>query len=130
MARDVLETVLRVRQIAADEAKRLLAAGLREEEAARRRVAATEDLVNLETEIAADLSAGDGAVEAYAAWLRHGLAQQESARAAHERSTTKVTLARAGMVVARAAAEAAANMLARRLATQQAAAAKRAQAGE
>ena len=111
---DALETVLRIRKLTVDEAKRSLAASLSAEESARVKADAAEALIGSEGEIAADITVGDGAVEAYAAWLPIGRANATAARAAHEESLIAVTLARAGLSAARAAAEAALTMVERR----------------
>ncbi len=120
MARDPLEAVLRIRRMTVDDARRVLVQRLREEEAARRRAEAAETLIYREGEIAADLSAGDGAVEAYAAWLPTGRAQLQAAWNTHEQSCSDVVIARAALTIARAAAEAASNFWARRVAEQNA----------
>jgi hypothetical protein len=118
MARDPLESVLRIRRMTVDDARRALTQSLQDEEAARRRAEAAETLIYREGEIAADLSVGDGAVEAYAAWLPTGRALAQAARTAHEQSCSDVAIARAALTIARAASEAAANLLARRMAEQ------------
>jgi hypothetical protein len=120
MARDPLESVLRIRRMAIDDARRALARNLQEEEIARRRAEAAEALIYREGEIAADLSVGDGAVEAYAAWLPTGRALLQVARIAHEQCSSDVAIARATLTIARAASEAASNLLARRTAEQNA----------
>jgi flagellar biosynthesis chaperone FliJ len=118
MARDPLESVLRIRRMTVDDARRALAQSLRHEEVARHRAEAAEALIYREGEIAADLSVGDGAVEAYAAWLPTGRALLQVARAAHEQCSSDVAIARAALTIARAASEAASNLLARRVAEQ------------
>jgi len=122
-----VEFLLRIRRVAEDEAKRKLAEGIAEEARTRQRVADAEALINREGEIATDLAMGDGAVEAYAAWLPVGRKQAAAARAAHENAVATVLLARTALQVAYAAAEAAAGFLERQSDAASAAAAKRAQ---
>ena len=66
---DALQTVMRIRKLAVDEAKRALAESLNVEDQARRVADAAEAQIGIEGQIAADLETGDGAVEAFAAWL-------------------------------------------------------------
>ncbi len=107
---DALQTVMRIRKLAVDEAKRALAEALTVEDAARREADAADAQIGIEGEIAADLDTGDGAVEAFAAWLPVGRAQAIRTRAAHEQTLLEVARARAGLGAARAAAEAADNL--------------------
>ena len=111
---DALATVMRIRKLAVDEAKRALAEALTLENTARQEAAAAEAQIGLEAEIAADLNTGDGAVEAFAAWLPVGRARAARARAAEEEAAVDVARARAGLSAARAAAEAADNLKERR----------------
>jgi hypothetical protein len=84
-------------------------------------------MIAKEGEIAADLGADDGAVEAYARWLPSGRAMAAAAREAHDHAQASVAVARAALSAARSAAEAAANLLARRAAERAAAAERKAQ---
>lgn len=111
---DPLKTVLRLRRVTVDDAKRALGAVLRAEDAALARAAAAEALINEEAEAAADLAAGDDAVEAFATWLPVGRARAAAARAEHEQYRSEVAMARAGLTTAMAAAEAAENLVKRR----------------
>ncbi len=108
---DPLATVLRIRRVTVDEARRLLSAALSAEEQADRTAAAADAAIGVEGEIAADLMAGDSAVEAYAAWLPVGRAQAAHAWAASDHARSDVARARAALTVARAAAESADTML-------------------
>ncbi len=104
---DPLDTVLRIRRLAMDDAARTLTACLYREEDARHAAEAAESAIGAEGEVAADLSAGDGAVEAFARWLPVGRARAAAARVRHDAATTDTTLARAAVTIARAATEAA-----------------------
>jgi flagellar FliJ protein len=112
--RDPLATVLRIRRITVDDARRQLGVALRAEEEANMAVLAAEAAIGAEGEAASDLTAGDGAVEAYARWLPVGRAQVTAAQAAADRASSEVALARAALTVARAAAESADSLLTRR----------------
>ena len=124
---DPLETVLRIRRVTVDDAKRALAALLRAVDAAQAHADAAERLILAEGELAVDTE-GDGAVEAFAAWLPVGRAAAAAARAAHERLQADVARARAALTAARAAAEAAESLLARRAAERAVAEGRRVQA--
>jgi hypothetical protein len=70
MSRDPLEALLRLRRMAADEARRGLAECLRAEGEAAAAVATIEAAIDRETEAATSLAVGDAEVEASAGWLR------------------------------------------------------------
>ena len=70
MTHDPLESLLRLRRLAVDEARRGLADCLRVESLAAHAVAAIESAIDHETDVATDLASGDAVVEAFAAWLR------------------------------------------------------------
>ncbi len=127
MPRDPLDAVLRVRRMAVDTARRHLAECLAVEEAARNRVAWAEAQIDEEARAAADVTAGDNAVEAFAAWLPVGRAAVTAAQAAYEKAVAEVTMARTAVTMARAAAEAAADLQRRRAAAHAALAERRAQ---
>ncbi len=97
MPRDPLDAVLRVRRMAVDTARRHLAERLTVEEAARKHAEAAETRILSEGQAAADIAAGDGAVEAFAAWLPVGRAEVQAARAAHDQAMTDVNMARAAV---------------------------------
>ena len=125
---DALQTVMRIRKLAVDEAKRALAESLNVEDQARRVADAAEAQIGIEGQIAADLETGDGAVEAFAAWLPTGRAIATRTRAAHESTLLEVARARAGLTATRAAAEAAESLQERREAERALEAARRNQA--
>lgn len=127
MPRDPLEAVLRIRRMAVDTARRHLAEALTIEETARRHAEAAEARIVSEGQAAADIATGDSAVEAFAAWLPVGRAEAQTARVAHDKAVTDVNMARAAVTVARAAAEAAADLQLRRKADQALLAERRAQ---
>lgn len=102
-----IDLLLRVREVAKDEAMRLLAIRLNEEVAARRLVRAAETRLSEERLIATDPAQGDGVVEAYIAWLPVGRGQERAARDLCDRATANVTIARAEVRIAHAAADAA-----------------------
>ena len=125
---DALQTVMRIRKLAVDEAKRALAEALSAEDAARTEAEAAEAQIGIEGEIAADLNSDDGAVEAFARWLPTGRAIAARTRAAHEQTLLEVARARAGLSAARAAAEAAERLKQRREAEAAVEAGRRSQA--
>ena len=106
MARDPVAVLLRLRLAAEDEAKRVFAARLAEEDAARLALAAAETDLAHEHAVATDLLQDDGAVEAYMAWLPIGRQRLRVARAHYDHAAANVTLARAALTLAHAAAEA------------------------
>jgi flagellar biosynthesis chaperone FliJ len=128
MARDQLDVLLRVRRVAEDEAKRALVARLDEETAARHRLQMAEARLRQERDIATDPGQSDGSVEAYIAWLPSGRRAVAAAQAAHDEAAAKVTLARAELTLAHAAAEAADEFIEQREAKAETALARKAQA--
>ena len=95
MTRDPLEALLRLRRMAADEARRGLAECLRIESEAAAAVAAIEAAIARETAAATSLAAGDAEVEAFAAWLRRIRPKQHAALAAEDEAETATVRARA-----------------------------------
>ena len=128
MARDKLDVLLRVRRAAEDEAKRALVERLNEETAARRRLQVAEARLRHERDIAIDPAQSDGFVEAYIAWLPAGRRAVAMAQTAYDDAAAKVTLARAELNLAHAAAEAADEFIEQRVAKAAAALAKKSQA--
>jgi flagellar export protein FliJ len=110
MKRDPLEALMRMRQFAADKARRDLADCLRAEGAAAEAVAAIAASIEHEAEVAADIAAGDAEVEAFAAWLRRTRPQQRAAEIAADEATAATAEARAALAMARAAVRAAEEM--------------------
>lgn len=107
MARDPLSTLLRVRRVALDEARRALADCLDAEAAAAEALTRAEAEILRERAAAASLDADDAAVEAFAGWLRLARGRAEQARLAHERVTAETARARAIVALARGSFEAA-----------------------
>ncbi len=127
MSHDPLEALLRLRRMAADEARRGLAECLRVESETTAAVAAIEAAIDREMEAASSLAAGDAEVEAFAAWLRRIRPKQQSAQAAADDAETATTQARAVLGAARAGVRAAEEMLEKHAATAKAAAERQAQ---
>jgi flagellar export protein FliJ len=117
MAHDPMQILQRLRRAAEDEAKRAFAARLAEEAAAQRLVDEAEARMMGERAIATDPAFGDGAVEAFIAWLPAGRRQIQAAQAAHERAAENVTIARAALTVTHAAKEAVTTILEQRAET-------------
>jgi flagellar FliJ protein len=125
---DPLDTIMRLRRVTVDDAKRELGVSLRAEEEAEAKAKAAEALIGEEAHAAADLSAGDAAVEAFAAWLPVGLSNAAAAQVEYEERRAKVALTRAALSMARAAADVVQNMLDRRAAERAVATSRREQA--
>lgn len=107
MPLDAIATVLRVRRTALDEAKRGLAACLKDEDKAEAAARATERAIYDETAAAGALAADDAVMEAFAAWLPGARRRVEAAREMHERARADTARARAAVSAARSALEAA-----------------------
>jgi hypothetical protein len=105
MRRETLVSIAKLREQAITDAKRRLAETIAEESRAQQAAQAADRELLHEAETAADVTAGDEVVEAYARWLPKGLAQAAEARLAWESATTEVSHARATLDAARAAAE-------------------------
>ena len=120
MTRDPVESLLRLRRMAADEARHGLAECLRVESETAAAVAAIQAAIEREAEVATNLATGDAEVEAFAAWLRRIRPKQQSARAAEAEAATATTHARAILGAARAAVRATEKMLEQHAATAQA----------
>jgi flagellum-specific ATP synthase len=127
MSRDPLEALLRLRRMAADEARRGLAECLRAEGEAAAAVATIEAAIDRETEAATSLAAGDAEVEAFAAWLRRIRPKQQAALAATESAEAATTQARGVLGAARAGVQAAEETLEKRGAVERAEAERKAQ---
>jgi flagellar biosynthesis chaperone FliJ len=128
MTREPLETVARLRHSVCEDARRALAACLEAEDAAHKALRNAGEAIFREQDAASALDAGDGAVEAFAAWLPLGRRAVAQAREAHLRAGAATVQARAVLAAARASAEAADRLLASRAAERDAEAARRAQA--
>lgn len=107
MPLDAIATVLRLRRTALDEARRGLAACLRDEDRAEAAARAAERAIQDETAAAGALAADDATMEAFAAWLPAARRRAEAAREMHERARADTARARAALTAARAAVEAA-----------------------
>jgi len=127
MTQDPLESLLRLRRLAVDEARRGLADCLRAESQAAEALAALEAAIERETDVAADLSAGDAEVEAFAAWLRRMRPKQQAAHAAEAEAEAATAQGRAILAAARAAVSAVEDMLAEHTAERKAEAQRQAQ---
>lgn len=128
MKHDPLESLLKLRQMAADQARRHLADCLRTESEAAAAIAAIKAAIARETEAASSLAAGDTEVEAFAAWLRTVRPQQQAASAAQTAAEAATAEARAVLGAARAAVRAAEELLEKNAAAAQAETARKAQA--
>ena len=111
MTHDPLESLLRLRRLAADEARRGLADCLRLESQTAQSVAAIETAIEHETDVATDLASGDAEVEAFAAWLRRIRPKQHAAHAAEAQAEAATAQGRAVLAAARAAVRAVEEML-------------------
>jgi flagellar export protein FliJ len=128
MARDPLQAVLKLRELAVEEARRDVAACLELETAAGREAAAAEQAIGRETAAATDLSAGDAEVESFAAWLPHGRRRAREAHEKHEAAAMDTARARAVLAASRAGVEAVQKLIEKRRAEENAALARKAQA--
>lgn len=106
MKSDPLASLLRLRRLTADQARRELADCLRAESEAKQAIAAIDAKIARETEVATALAGGDAEVEAYAAWLRRIRPSQQAARVAEAATIAQTTEARAVLAMARAAVRA------------------------
>lgn len=111
MSHHSLESLLRLRQVAVDEARRGLAECLRQESEATRVVAAIQSAIEQETEAASNLATGDAEVEAFAAWLRRIRPRQQAAHEAEDEAEAATAKARVVLGAARAAVKAVEEML-------------------
>jgi flagellar export protein FliJ len=128
MKHDPVESLLRLRQLAVDEARRQLADCLRAESDAAAAIAAIEAAIAQEMEVASNLVGDDTEVEAFGAWLRRMRPQQQAAHAAQATAETNTSEARAVLTAARAAVRAAEAVAEKHAAVAQAEAARKAQA--
>jgi flagellar export protein FliJ len=105
MARDPLVPLLKLRRLAVDQARQGLAECLAREEVTEKVLAEAEAALERET-LAAQASASDGEVEAFAAWLPYGRMAVQKAQSARDAAAVETTLGRAALTLARSAAEA------------------------
>lgn len=113
MKSDPLASLLRLRRLTADQARRELAECLHTESEAKQAIAAIDAKIARETKVATSLAGGDAEVEAFAAWLRRIRPSQHGAEAAAVAQTTE---ARAVLAMARAAVRAVEELLTQRAA--------------
>jgi len=114
MTTDPLLILLRLRRIAADEARRGMAEALQAEAAAADGVRAIEEAIAHETEAAGALEGGDSVVEAFGQWMRR-VGQERAARLATlARAEECVQEARAVLAASRASMEATEAVIERR----------------
>src|SRR5580704_7346220 len=104
-----LHVVARVRKLAIDEARLVLAGLVAEAARAAEADRAAQASLGHERQAAAALAAGDGT---FAAWLPRGLEARDVARNASVRAEDAAQQGRAALAAARAAAEAVDGMLA------------------
>ncbi|CAH2604154.1 conserved protein of unknown function [Rhodovastum atsumiense] len=128
MNRAVMLTLLRLRRLACEDARRTLATRLQEEDATRAALAAAEGGIVRERAAAAAPGADDAMAEAFAAWLPHGLRARAQADDSHQRAGAATAEARSALAMARTNAEAAERLLAVHDAHHAIKAARRAQA--
>ena len=105
MRRETLAAIVKLRQQAITDAKRQLAIAIADESRAQAKSQEAERQLLREAEAAANVTAGDEVVEAYARWLPTGLQQASAGRLEWEAATVEVNHARATLDAARAAAE-------------------------
>jgi flagellar export protein FliJ len=113
MSRDPLDALVRLRRLAVDEARKALAECLRTEEATEASVARIAAAIERETDAAASLSTSDAEVEAFVAWLHRIRPEQHSAHEAQDEARAETLRMRAVVSAARAAAEAAEELVER-----------------
>jgi hypothetical protein len=114
MTTEPLRKALRVRRLAIREAQRELADRLGAEQLAAAAAIAAAVAIQHEIALAMDITRGDEAVAALAAWLPHGRAEATRATAALVRAEAATAHARAMLAAARAAEASIAELLERR----------------
>jgi flagellar export protein FliJ len=128
MSRDPLEALLKLRQRGQDDARRALAHAVQHETDAMAKAAAVDRAITVEQQAAMDLNAGDGVVEAFAAWLPTARTRAAEAWHAAERAGAEVARTRALLTAAQAAAKTVETLMQQRAAARNTAAARRTQA--
>lgn len=111
MTRDPLNTLLRLRNATLDGAKQALADGLAAERRAIDAEHAARDTMRREEDAATSLDAGDGAVEAFAAWVPRGRQAIGLATVERDSRAADLVAVRAKLALARADVEAIASLL-------------------
>jgi hypothetical protein len=115
MPRDPLPTVLRLRRLANDEARRAVSDATARETLAQGAADRVEHEIARETALACSLAADDSAVEAFGAWLTGARQRAAATRETAERAGAETARARAALNIARAGLEAAEALAAGRL---------------
>jgi flagellar export protein FliJ len=128
MARDPLQAVLKLRELAVEEARRHVAQCLEAETTAGHELAEMDQAIARETAAASDLAAGDAEVEAFAAWLPQARRRARAAEAKHEAAVMETARARAALAATRAGAEAVQKLMEKRRAEHEAELQRKAQA--
>jgi flagellar export protein FliJ len=128
MARDPLQAVLKLRELAVEEARRHVAHCLETETAAGQEVTEVGHAIACETAAAADIAAGDAEVEAFAAWLPQARRRARAAEAKHEAASMETARARAALAASRAGVEAVQKLMEKRRAEHEAELQRKAQA--
>ena len=128
MPRDPLEALLKLRQRGQDDARRALSHAIQHETDTTAEAVAADRAITHEQQAAMDLQAGDGVVEAFAAWLPTARARAAEAWRAAEYAGAEVTRARALLTSAQTAAKTVETLMQQRTAARDAVAARRAQA--
>jgi flagellar export protein FliJ len=113
---DPLLALVRLRRLAVDEARRVLADCLRIETEAAGRIRAIDIAISQETEIASALEGDDQVVEEYAWWLRQAQQDRAAAEAGLNAASQRVHEARSVLGASRAAVEAVETLIAERAA--------------
>jgi flagellar biosynthesis chaperone FliJ len=111
MSRTSLETLVRLRRLAGEDARRAFAACLRAEDETAAALRSAESAILHEQAAAADLAADDTVVEAFAAWLPQGRQAVARASAAHDRAGAATAQARAAVAAARVSTEVAERLM-------------------
>lgn len=118
MKRDPLDSLLRLRRLTEDHARKELADCIRTEGQAGAAVAAIEAEIDRETDLATSLTASDADVEAYAAWLRRIRPNQRAAHASEDAAAVETAEARTVLSMARTAVRAVEEILERQKAAE------------
>jgi hypothetical protein len=125
---DTLQTLLRLRRLAVDKARRGLADCLQQETAAEEKMRELAAEIDRETDAVCQSAGDDRMVEHFAAWLRRARFQQDTAAGVLLTAQTHTLEARAVMTAGREAVEVVESLIAQRNAEQTAAALRREQA--
>lgn len=129
MRREPLDTVLRLRRHAVDDARRALTDSLVAATAAEMAAHQLQRDIQAETDRAGDVSGDDSMVEAFAAWLPTARQRLDAARSVQERQEAEVARCRAELTASRAAMQAVEGLIAASRAAQAEAREKVAQRG-